>query len=63
LLGLEIQGSNPDLEGGRQINLNINLEQNIIELLRSLRFVEGLNDAIDNRIQDYYRQLNKSDSG
>ena len=63
LLGLKLQGSNPDLGGGRQVNLNVNLEQNVIQLLQSLRFVDGLNEAIDNRVRQYYRQLNEPGPG
>ena len=63
LLGLKLQGSNPDLGGGRQVNLNVNLEQNVTQLLQSLRFVDGLNEAIDNRVRQYYRQLNEPGPG
>ena len=52
---LEIRGRNPQVEEGRPINLNINLEQNLLQLRESLRYVDGLNEAIDETVQEYYR--------
>ncbi len=54
-LSLQLQGNNPDFEQGRQINLNINLEQNLLKLLESLRLYEGVSDKLDKRVRDYYQ--------
>jgi len=43
-----IEGRNPDYENGRQINLNLNLEENLKTLLESLR----LSDKLSRSIQD-----------
>jgi hypothetical protein len=56
LLKLQLQGHNPDLEQGRQVNLNINLEQNVLKLFESVRLVEGVSDTLDKRVQDFYQR-------
>ncbi len=56
LLKLQLQGNNPDFEQGRQVNLNINLEQNVLKLFESLRLVEGVSDTLDKRVQDFYQK-------
>ena len=55
LLKLQLQGNNPDFEQGRQVNLNINLEQNVLKLFESLRLIEGVSDTLDKRVQDFYQ--------
>ena len=50
---VEIGGRNPEVEEGRPINLNINLEQNLLQLRESLRYVDGLNEAIDETVQEF----------
>jgi hypothetical protein len=52
---LEVRGNNPQVEQGRPINFNINLEQNLLKLRESLRYVDGLNDEIDEKVQAFYR--------
>lgn len=56
LLKLQLQGSNPDFEQGRQVNLNINLEQNVLKLFESIRLIEGVSDTLDQRVQDFYQK-------
>jgi len=56
ILALQLQGNNPDFEQGRQINLNINLEQNVLKLLESLRLYDGVSDKLDKRVRDFYQQ-------
>lgn len=56
LLKLQLEGNNPDFEQGRQVNLNINLEQNVLKLFESLRLIEGVSDTLDKRVQDFYQQ-------
>lgn len=56
LLQLRLQGNNPDFEQGRQVNLNINLEQNVLKLFESLRLIEGVSGTLDKRVQDFYKK-------
>ena len=51
LLGLSLAGRNPARFEGRQINFNINLEQNIDPLLQSLRVSDTLVEKIENRLK------------
>jgi hypothetical protein len=50
LLGLSLEGSNPEQFDGRPINFNINLEQNIDPLLQSLRLSDKLVERLEERI-------------
>lgn len=49
-LSTSLTGSNPDFEGGRRINFNLNVEEDIAALLKSLR----LRDDITKRIDEKY---------
>lgn len=51
LLGLKLGGSNPALEDGRVVNLNINLEENLPALLTSVQLSGRVNDIISERLQ------------
>ena len=52
---LEIRGNNPEVEQGRPINVNINLEQNLLKLRESVRYTDGLNDEIDEKVRAFYQ--------
>ena len=41
-----IKGANPDYQGGREVHLNLNLEENILVLLRSLRLGSDIAEQI-----------------
>src|SRR5690606_998319 len=56
LLALRLQGSNPAVEGGRQINFNINLEEDLPALLASLQLSNQISDRIKRRVQEKLRQ-------
>lgn len=56
LLNLAIKGRSPKLERTRPVHINLNLEQNILTLLKSLRYVDGLNEALDKDVQAYFRR-------
>lgn len=58
-LGLRLEGSNPDFQGGRQVNLNINLEEDIPALLTSLQLSGQVSDIIKERVQQHYLQQGK----
>jgi hypothetical protein len=55
-LRLEIKGNNLLVENGRPIHLNLNLEQNVLQLLESLRYVDGLSGTIDEKVQQLFQQ-------
>lgn len=58
LLALRLHGQNPALEGGRPVNLAINLEENVPSLLTSLQLSGRVNEAIQRRVQ---QQLQRRD--
>ena len=55
-LGLKLQGSNPNLQQGRAINLNVNLEEDLPALITSLQLTNKLNEVITKRVQKYLKQ-------
>ena len=55
-LGLNIQGSNRDVENNKAVNLNINLEENIAKLLISLQLADQINEPIRKRIEAYLKR-------
>lgn len=57
-LGLRLQGRNPDLEKGRPINLNVNLEEDVPALLTSLQLTDKVSETIRQRVQERLRQRN-----
>ncbi|WP_028238544.1 intermembrane phospholipid transport protein YdbH family protein [Stutzerimonas azotifigens] len=57
-LGLRLEGRNPALEGGRPINFNIDLEENIPALLTSLQLSDRVSETIQKRVQ---RRLQSAD--
>lgn len=54
---IRIEGSNPELEGGRSVHLNADVENNVLELLRSLRLANEISDTIGDQVRK--RQLGK----
>ncbi len=57
-LGLRLQGRNPALEGGRPINFNINLEEDIPALLTSLQLSDRVSETIQQRVQERLQRDN-----
>ncbi|UJJ30171.1 YdbH domain-containing protein [Halopseudomonas maritima] len=53
VLGLRLQGSNPDFQQGRQVNLNVTLEENIPALLASLQLSGKVSEIIQQRVQQH----------
>lgn len=46
VLNVALKGNNPDFQKGKPIHLNINVEENILTLLRSLQLGDELSDSI-----------------
>jgi hypothetical protein len=51
LLGVRLEGRNPELEGGRPVHFNLNISQNVPVLLRSLRLQDNFTKTIERRLQ------------
>ena len=54
-LQMHLEGRSPELKTKRPVHLNINLEQNVLSFLKSLRFVDGLSDELDKRVREHYK--------
>lgn len=52
ILGLRLEGSNPDLQRGRPVHLNVRLEEDIPALLASLQLSGQVSDIIQRRVQE-----------
>lgn len=55
-INLALKGISPELDENRPVNLNINTEQNLVSLLKSLRFAQGISDSIDEQVRRMYQQ-------
>jgi hypothetical protein len=51
LLGVQLSGRNPAEFDGRQINFNINLEENIYDLFKVLRLTDDMTKKLEKRLQ------------
>lgn len=56
LLALQLQGANPEVQQGRAINLNINLEEDLPAMLASLQLANKLNDTLTKRVQQHIQR-------
>ncbi len=46
-----LKGRNPGWQQGRPVDLNLNIEENLLDLLRTLRLTDSVTDAIDRRFR------------
>ena len=53
-INLKLKGTSPELETTRPVHLNINTEQNLLSLLKSLRLAEGISANIDRKVRQQY---------
>lgn len=53
-VNLKLKGTSPELETSRPVHLNINTEQNLRSLLKSLRYAEGISAKIDSKVRRHY---------
>jgi len=45
-ISLQLKGYNPDFQNGRAVNLNLNIDQNLLDLFRSLSISSGIEQEI-----------------
>jgi hypothetical protein len=57
-LNFELNGTSPPLQTTRPVHLNINTEQNLLSLLKSIRYVDGLNQGLDKSVRELYQRRN-----
>jgi hypothetical protein len=56
ILGLRMEGKNPELRGGQPVVLNVNLEDDIPALLTSLQLSGRVNEAVTERVRELLQQ-------
>ena len=55
-VNLQLKGTSPELDTNRPVHLNINTEQNLLSLLKSLRYAQGVSENIDNKVCRQYEK-------
>ena len=45
-IALQLKGYNPEFQNGRPVNLNLNIEQNLLDLFRSLSISSGIEEVL-----------------
>lgn len=55
-INLQLKGTSPELDTNRPVHLNINTEQNLLSLLKSLRYAEGVSANIDMKVRRQYEK-------
>ncbi len=58
-INLQLKGTSPELDTKRPVHLNINTEQNLLSLLKSLRYAEGVSESIDQKVRRQYEKNQK----
>ncbi len=53
-VSLHMEGHSPKLETTRPVHLNIHTEQNLLSLLKSLRYSRNLTEELDRSVQQHY---------
>jgi hypothetical protein len=53
-VNLKLKGTSPELDTKRPVHLNINTEQNLLSLLKSLRYAENVSTGIDEKVRSKY---------
>lgn len=59
-LALRLEGQNPQIENGRPINFNINIEEDIPALLTSLQLSGKVSERIQQRVQERMRKAEQA---
>ncbi len=55
-LAVHMEGTSEEIGRDQPIHFNVNVEQNILTLLESIRLVDGLNERIDRGVRQYYQR-------
>jgi len=58
-INLQLKGTSPELDTKRPVHLNINTEQNLLSLLKSLRYAQGVSESIDQKVRRQYEKNQK----
>jgi hypothetical protein len=58
-VNLQLKGTSPELDTKRPVHLNINTEQNLLSLLKSLRYAQGVSESIDQKVRRQYEKNQK----
>jgi hypothetical protein len=59
-VNLKLKGTSPELDTNRPVHLNINTEQNLLSLLKSLRYAESVSTGIDQKVRSRYENPKSS---
>ncbi|MGB1237420.1 MAG: YdbH domain-containing protein, partial [Pseudomonadales bacterium] len=51
LLANKLSGSNPNWQSGQPIELNVNVEENLLQLLKALQFSSELNESLQRKLE------------
>lgn len=54
-IGLKLEGVSPALQTSRPVHLNIDSEQNVLSLLKSLQYSQGLTSELNRKVQERYQ--------
>ncbi|NTW55672.1 MAG: hypothetical protein HGB20_01345 [Chlorobiaceae bacterium] len=49
VITVKLRGNNPDFQGGRLVEMNLNIEQNLLDLFRSLSITSGIEQIISEK--------------
>ena len=49
LITIQLKGTNPDFQGGRPIEMNLNIEQNLLDLMRTLSISTNVEEIISEK--------------
>lgn len=49
IINISLKGNNPDFQGGRLVEMNLNVEQNLLDLFRSLSISSGIEQIISEK--------------
>jgi len=58
-LETSLLGRNPDMREKRPVRYNINIQENIPALIKSLKLTQQISDDIERRIQAFYKNKDK----
>ncbi|MDH4317400.1 MAG: YdbH domain-containing protein, partial [Desulfobulbaceae bacterium] len=53
-VAIHMEGKSPRLDSDRPVHINLNTEQNILSLLKSLRYSKAMTDELNKKIQQKY---------